>query len=77
MYQSTADGEEEGSASSDGTDSDEELRPGKAKAPADEELQLPASPERPLSLSIRRKSSGMPGQGDAGGGGDTLEIYYR
>ncbi len=64
----TADGEEEGSASSDGTDSDEELK-----------LLGPASPERPLSLSIRRKSSGMPGQGDAEtpGGGDTLEIYYR
>jgi len=54
-----ADGEDSDSASTDGTDSDEELK-----------LHGPASPERPVS--VRRKSSGL-----AGDGGDTLEIYYR
>ena len=56
-----ADGEDSDSASTDGTDSDEELK-----------LHGPGEPERPLSM--RRKSSGL---GDAAGGGDTLEIYYR
>ncbi len=61
-----ADGSESDSASTDGTDSDEELK-----------LHGPSavSPERPSSM--RRKSSGVAGPGDAGAGGDTLEIYYR
>ncbi len=59
-FRAAADGEDSDSASTDGTDSDEELK-----------LHGPGSPERPM----RRKSSGL--AGDAAGGGEVLEIYYR